>query len=176
MFDSDARGERLPQPPVLVDEPPPVRAAPHDEAECLVRRYRLEEVVEGPGPHRLDGRLNRAVPRDHDDHDVGIELHGPRQDRHAVDPRHPEVGQDDVRPLALEQPEPVLSIDGGHARIAVLGEHLSPVRDDIRLVIDDQHPGFLTHCLDLTPSRSSPSSWMRRAPVPQTGFRYLRIP
>ena len=109
---------------------------------------RLDQIVEGPVPHGLDGRGHRAVAG-HEDH-LGVGLVGlrPGENAQAVDVVHHQIGDHHVEGRFLDQPRP-FAAGGGHA--AATADPLETFRHGlgVRLVVvDDQHFGGRIEGLD----------------------------
>ena len=77
---------------------------------------RLEQVVERPLLHRLDGRGDRAVAGHEDHFGVGLVGLRPGEDAQAVDVVHHQIGDDDVEGRLLDQLRP-FGAGGGHAAV-----------------------------------------------------------
>ena len=117
LVEAHLRRQPLAQAPVLVAQPALRESPLHGQPEDVVRRQRLQEVVEGPQPHGLDGRLHRAVTRDDDDGDVRVQVGRAPQDREPVGARHLEVGEHDVGMLGFQQPQGVLAVRRAEAAV-----------------------------------------------------------
>ena len=105
----------------------------------LVHVERLEQVVERPLLHRLDGRGNRAVAGDENHFGVGLVVFGVRQHFEAADVVHHQVGDDDVELFLFELLQAFGAAAGGDA---VEADPFQTVghRQGVRLVVvDDQH-------------------------------------
>ena len=143
--DDALEAELLVQPPLQLDVGPPQPRALDRLLRArakLVDVQRLQQVVEGPLAHRLDGRRHRAVAGQQDDLGVGLVGLRPGEDAQAVDVVHHQVGDDDVEVLLLDDAGR-LAAGGGHAAaeadpLEALGHGLGvgPV------VVDDQHLGW----------------------------------
>ena len=70
--------ERLLEEHVFLAEPPVLEAVGHEDLELLDVEG-LDDVIHGPQPEGLDGLLDAAVGRDHDDRDGGLLLLEPRR-------------------------------------------------------------------------------------------------
>ena len=68
-----------------------------DHAVQLLQVDRLEQVVEGPVPHRLDGRVGRPDHGDKHDRDAGVDLAELRQDLQAGLVGQAQVEENNVR-------------------------------------------------------------------------------
>jgi len=60
----------------------------------------------------------------------------------AVDPRHHQVGQDDVEVLALEQVEGIVRARGGEHLVALLDQHVLQEHPEVELVVDRENARF----------------------------------
>ena len=78
------------------------------------------------------------MPRDHDHGQGGIALPEARQDLEAVDARHLDVEDDDVRPAALHGGEAVLARGGLDELVPLVLEDHPQGGSDVRLVVDDE--------------------------------------
>ena len=63
LVEARARRERLPQPAILLDQTAPFGRALDGQAEHVVGRQRLQQVVERPRPHGLDRGLDASRGR-----------------------------------------------------------------------------------------------------------------
>ena len=98
---ADELAEFLPEAALQLDDLPRQQALFDDRGRALAQLEevdRLGEVVVGAPLHRVDRGFHRAVPRDHEDPDVGIDLARGGEHAEAVGARHHEVGdhEDDV--------------------------------------------------------------------------------
>ena len=136
----------------------------------------LEDVVVGPGPHRLDRRLLADGPRDDDEGEIHSPLLHDLQGRQAAEAGHPVVGDDGV-PAAPGQglAHPLGGVDPlvlqGQARGAqLLGDQLGVVGG---IVDDEEADGTGTrHDRPRRPSRRAAGgagrcrTRTRRSPAP----------
>ena len=104
----------------------------------LPRRERLDEVVHRPETHRPLHGVERRVRRDHDDLDVGIDRLHPLEELDAVDPRHLDVHEDDVRPETREDRQDLVAARGRVDLMARLQDHPDGLTRAL-LVVDDQN-------------------------------------
>ena len=89
--DDALEAEPLVQPPVqLRIRPPQILAARRvlDHRPQLLQIERLEQIVERPPLHRLDGRLDRAVPGDENHLGIRLQLLALGQHFQPADIRH----------------------------------------------------------------------------------------
>jgi hypothetical protein len=98
----------------------------------------LRQVVERAELERLDRGVDGPVRGDHDDRELGVLLYRFAEERHPVDLRHLQVGDDEIDVVLSQEREPLLAVLCEEHVIAVArqlgGEDLS----QIRLVVDDQ--------------------------------------
>ena len=102
---------------------------------------RLQQVVESPAPHRLDGRGDGAVAGHQDHFGVGLLGLGAGQNAQPVDVVHHQVGDDHVEGRAFDQPGPLVA-RGGHP--ATIADSLQAFGHGLGMgavVVDDQHFG-----------------------------------
>ena len=114
-----------------------------DAEEDALAVERLLQEIEGPELGRLDGRLDGALPRDHDDLRDERPLPELGQDLEAALARHLDVQEDEVdADRLLEHLQAVLARPGLEELVAlVLEDHLQGLAD-VLLVVDDQDPGL----------------------------------
>ncbi len=127
----------------------------------LVEVDRLGQVVVGADPHRLDGGLDRAEAGDQDDREVEPALADLVQEAEAVEPRHAQVADRELRGVGLlqqlERPAGVVegahdesgALDGQGHRLARAGFIIN--HKDLRLL---RHGVPFWHKLGPNPSRS----------------------
>ena len=133
----DVRAQRA----VLRLEP----ALPHgvaDDQDRLLERERLLDEVEGAHLDRAHGRLDVAVPGDHDHRRVDAALAQPRQRRQPVHARQPDVEHDDVVRRAQHAIEAGLAALDGLDGVALVAQHAAQRAAHAGLVVDDQDVGF----------------------------------
>ena len=112
----------------------------------LLQVHRFLDVVEGAELHRFHGALDRAVGRQHDHRDHGIERADPLEQIEPAHPGQPDVGEDDVRLQGGEQLERLLPRACHLRLVAVVGqERLGGARQRL-LVVHDQH-GRAAHAI-----------------------------
>ncbi len=106
------------------------------QQHALERERLLQEVVraEARGP---DGRVDVAVPGDHDDGRRAGSLET-LQHGHAVDAAEPEVEQHEIELLARERGDAFLPRLAGRGLVPLVGEDARQRGADGRFVVDDQ--------------------------------------
>ncbi len=104
---------------------------------------RLGEVVEGAFLHRLDGALDRALAREHDDGDVGVIDPQGGQEAETVHARHHEVAHHDRGRLLRHPLEGLGPVAGGGDLVSPEGEEVGHALPSEGIVLDDQYT--LTH-------------------------------
>ena len=120
-----------------------------DGAQQLRERQRLLDEVERAEPRRLDRGLDGAVAGHHDDRAAVGGGGGPlAQQTDAVDIRHPDVEQHQVRRLPRARGARLRGVRGDVHLVALLGEDLLQQTADVRLVIDYQDV-WTTHARSL---------------------------
>ncbi len=90
LLEAEPPTELVLEPDVLAPEPP-VLEGPADGHEEVVVLEGLLDVVEGPLLHGRDGRFDRGVGGDDDDHGIGIDPLQPVEDLDAVHAGHEQV-------------------------------------------------------------------------------------
>jgi len=90
------------QPAVLEHQSPAIEGTADHPRQVLRREWLLQEII-GAFAHCLDGQLYISVPGHEDDRDLGIQLADAMQERHAVDPRHADVGDHDAVEAEADQ-------------------------------------------------------------------------
>ncbi len=80
---------------------------PVDQVGQVVQFERLEQVLVGPQPHRLDGRVGRPVPGDEDDRDLRVDLVDAAKRLQPGLAGQVDVEDDHVGPLPLDRLEPL---------------------------------------------------------------------
>ena len=132
----------------LLEQSPRDRArerglAASDAAEELddpLRRFALQQVAGGPGTDRLEEVLLRTRRREHDDFRGGRGVAELRERRQAVEPRHREVEQDEIRLERARELDRLGAVPG-------LSDDVEPVLDEQRgerlarqrMVVHDQY-------------------------------------
>ena len=138
----------------VTDEPHPVRAARAQQAvfafeprdlqpladgeHGLVVGKRLLDEVEGAHAGGLHRGLHRAVAADHDHRQVGEALADDAQPLQAVHTGQPDVEQDQVHILLVEQLQPLLGRTGGQRGEALVAENAREGLADGGFVVDDE--------------------------------------
>ena len=113
-----------------------------DHSAQLLQVERLEQVVVGPLPHRLDGRIGRPGQGDEDDRDAGVDGADLFQDLQAGLVGQAQVEENDVGRRGRDALEALRtrigdldSVCGGREDVA----HL--LREQPRVVVDEQQVG-----------------------------------
>ncbi len=128
----------------------------HGQEDALAIQRLLDEV-ERAAAGRLHGRVDRAVPRDHDDQGLGLRLPDLLEDLQAVLARHLDVQERQVDVRVVSQSlKPRLPVLGQHDLVVLEAQHEVQALPDGDLVVDDQDlhgilrtPGPRTsHCRD----------------------------
>ena len=100
---------------------------------------RFGQVIVGTQPHGFDGRLDRAVGRDHQDERLGPPVPDvPHQVQPGARAWHLEVGDDELMGRALKKCPRFGGVAGGRDRIRFFLERQREPRADVGLVVDDQ--------------------------------------
>ena len=153
--------ELLPQIRVFILEPPLLERRAQDVNQ-LVELKRLGNEIRGAAFNRLDRIFDRAVSRDHDRDDAGIELQSGIDDFAAVDPGQPQIGDDDIeRELAKK-------FDGFFARLrlrhlkSVLDQALRRHRSKRRLIVHEKQMYRLVRHLRVRHSFDAGSATVKR--------------
>src|SRR5690606_7464329 len=118
---------------------------PGDERLEAVEVQRLGQVVVGAAAHRLDGRRDRALPRDDDDLTIDALLAHAGEELEAVELGHLEVREDEAEVAGLDLLPGLLAV-GRHVRgVPLLGqEHLETLAA-VPFGVRDQQLRFTTH-------------------------------
>jgi hypothetical protein len=145
VVEARARRQRLPEPTILLDQATAFGGAPDGEAQHVVGREGLQEVVECSRPHGFDRGFDRPVAGDHDHDGIRIHLEGAGEHLHPVGARHLEIREDDLGALTLEERQRTLAVRGRDARVVLTTEKPRPVVDDVRLVVHDQDTWLRAH-------------------------------
>ena len=128
----------------LLNEPRLLHRPLDDGAERLGIE-RLEEVILRALLHRVDGARDGAERR-HDDEDrPGRRRPRLLHERDAVESRHLEVRQDDVRGELVELSERFEAVRRGLRREAVFAEDLAQRGPGVRFVVDDEDSTAVSH-------------------------------
>ena len=109
-----------------------------DDLAHLVLVEGLGDEVERAALERLDGGVDRAVRGDEDDGKLGLDLERALEERHAVDLRHLEIGDDEVDVVLAEEMQTLLAVLGGQDVVAVARELRGEDLPQVRLVVDDE--------------------------------------
>ena len=125
-----------------------------DHEREVVEVGRLGEKVVGAAAHRVDGALDRPVPRQDDHGNRGMGGHDALEQLLSGHARHLEVGDDQVDFGGGHDLERVLTVGGERHLVAVELEGLAEAGPDVPLVVD--HHDVELHSL------SFPSHAMRR--------------
>ena len=118
-----------------------------DHAAQLLQIDRLEQVVVGPVPHRLDGRVSRPDHGDKDDRDAGVDSAELRQDVEAGLVGQAEVQENNVRARSRDSFQALGAGVGDGNPVSGRGEHVAHlVAKQVRFVIDQEQVshGFFT--------------------------------
>jgi hypothetical protein len=126
--------------PVLQLETALAQRALDRDAQLLDREV-LGQVVERALAHRAHRRFDRREGGDHDHRQGGVQLVGPPEQDHAVDLRHLQIGEQDVRALGLEELEGAARF--GRAQAAIVGalQRAHTVLHHVGLVVYDDDGG-----------------------------------
>jgi len=116
-----------------------------DDAQQLRPLERLGEEVVGAILHRLYGFLDGAEGGEEDHVDVGRDRLRGVQDLDAGQPRHLEIGQDEIDAAALQALERGVAIGGHDHPKALAGEHAFEALAQPRVVVGHQETGRLRH-------------------------------
>ena len=102
MRDASAGFGDQPAQPAIVEDELALLARAADHIEKAVRLERLLDEVVGAAPHRLDRDLDIAMPGDHHDGQIRIELLDMAEQRHPVDALHLQVGDDNAIVIGVQ--------------------------------------------------------------------------
>ena len=161
-------GRRADDPEARAATAPGVASAPRELARLQRLRDDLADLVlvEGLGDEveraaleRLDGGVDGAVRGDEHDRQLGLDLERALEQRHPVDLRHLQVGDDEIDVVLAQQVQTLLAVLGRQHVVAVARELGGEDLPQVRLVVDDQD----LLALGKHAPASLPSS--RRAPV-----------
>ena len=129
--------DRLPHPPVLGLQRAAFERAAHGDEEAVEVGRLLDEVGRAE-PGRFDGRLDRAVARDHNDGMPTSASPSASSTSMPVALRHLDVEQDEVVPPALRLLERLVPIDGLLDVVALVFEDVAEGAADAGLVVGDE--------------------------------------
>ena len=130
------------QPLDLLAQPAVLDGARHDDAERLALDRLGDEVV-GAGADRADRGLERRVPGDEDDRDVGAQRDDALAELEAARLRHAEIGEDHVEVARRDLLERVCGRRARRDLHALASEgHLEQLAS-VALVVDDEDFGLL---------------------------------
>ena len=130
-------GETVPQPDVFGQQPALLHGPP-DQVQNLLVLEGLGDVMVGPGPHGLDGRLDGGIGGNDDHRYVGDAPRELGQQIQTGTVREHDVQKDDIDFLVLEAEEPLGSRGGVEVGETVLLEQRAEHVMEDGLVIDDQ--------------------------------------
>jgi hypothetical protein len=111
----------------------------------LIAGERLGEVVEGPDFHRLHGRVDRPMRRQHDHGEVRLHRLEVRHQLDAIHLRHPNIGQDEIDARLLEPLQSASAVTGRHHVVPVLAQVVFDHPPQALVVIDQEDGLPLTH-------------------------------
>ena len=109
-----------------------------DDLAHLVLVEWLGDEVERAALEGLDGGVDRPVRGDEDDGQLRLDLERPLEERHAVDLRHLEVGDDEIDVVLAEQVQPLLAVLRGQRVVPVARELRGEDLPEVRFVVDDE--------------------------------------
>ena len=113
-----------------------------DHAVQFLQIDRLEQVIVGPVPHRLDGRVGRPDHGDEDDRDAGVDLAELRQDVQAGLVGQAQVEENDVRASGGDPFQALCARLGDLNPVCGGGEHVAHLfGEQVRVVIDQEQVG-----------------------------------
>ena len=104
----------------------------------LVHVERLGEVVHRPEPHGFDGAVGRGERRHHERDDVAIELLRGTQHFDAADVRHPDVGEQQIDALLLENRDRLGAVGCQQHIVAIAAKHDAQHVAHRRLIVHDE--------------------------------------
>ena len=110
-----------------------------DHRPQLLQIERLQQIVERPALHRLDGRLDRAVARDENHLGVGLHLLALGQNFEPAHLRHLEIGDHDFVRADLQQRRPLRPARGDDALEADAPQTIGHRLGMRGIVVDHQH-------------------------------------
>lgn len=123
---------------------PPVMVRALDLDEELLLRERLLDVVEGAEPHRLDGALDGAVGRHHDDLGRHVRLLHRAEHADTIAAAHPEIGEHDVVSPASADIGPLTAVARFVDLVPGAAQHHRQRGAHVPLIIDDEN--LRHHC------------------------------
>ncbi len=113
-----------------------------DHAVQFLQIDRLEQVVVGPVPHRLDGRVSRPDHGDEHDRNPGVDLSELRQDIQSRLVWQAQVEENDIRARGGGPFQAVCTRVGDLDPMFGRGEHVGYlVVEEVRVVIDQEQEG-----------------------------------
>ena len=117
-----------------------------DHAVQFLQVDRLEQVVVGPVPHRLDGRVSRPDHGDEDDRDAGVDSAELRQDVQAGLVGQAQVEENNVRASGGDPFQALCARVGDLNPVFGGGEHVAHLLgEQVRVVIDQEQVGHVTY-------------------------------
>jgi hypothetical protein len=99
----------------------------------------LGEIILGPLLHGSDGAMDRGERRHHDEDGTMQGALRLLHERDAVEARHLEVGEDDVRRKLLQLSERLEAVGGRLDSIALVAQNLAQCGAGVGLVVDDEN-------------------------------------
>src|SRR5258706_5349594 len=153
---------------------PGVLEGPGRGQQRLLERERLLDEVVGAELGGLDRGLDGAVAGDHHHRELRPQPLHLGQGVEAVDARHPDVEEDDVRRVVLQARERLLARAHRGDPVSLVFEHASERGLDRPLVVNDQDV-LAGHAGRLRPARARPPAGPRAA-RPRSGCRAARCP
>ena len=140
--DDALEAEPLVQPAVQLGvRPPQILAAGRvlDHRPQLLQIERLEQIIERPALHRLDGRLDRAVAGDENHLGIRLQFLALGQHFEPADVRHLQVGDHDFERARLEQRDRLLAAAGHGASEADAPQTVGHRLGMRGVVVDHEH-------------------------------------
>ncbi len=175
-LDGVAARERLAQRPGLVAQAGLGQRAVEEEDQ-LVHLERLRQVVVRALADRLDGRLHGAERGHDDDRAIGRRRAGAGQQREAVEPGHPQIGDQRGEVLA-DAPVRLARVADVHHLEAVVPQLVDERVAERGVVVDDEDATVPPACLPLSlhvavtsPLAVAGTSSLARVPPPARGSR-----
>ena len=147
-----------------------------DGAQQLGQRQRLLDEVERAEARRLDGRVDRAVPR-HDDHRAAqvVAVRPLPEQRDAVRIRHPDIEQNQVESLRGAGIACLLRVRRAGNTVAFVTEDVLDQISDIGFVVDDEYMRVRHACSLLLSARPGACAIIISRAASSTGSRTLII-